>query len=241
MALLVTGGSGNLGKALVKTFPDCLYPTHSEMDITDQSAVFNFIKKHKPEIIIHAAALTGIPPCENNKDLAWMTNIGGTNHLISACLSHIPDCHFVYVSTACVFYGDRGSYTEQDLPYPKNYYALTKLIGEFVVNRLPKYLVIRTNFVAWQKWPHPKAFVDRFGTYLFAEGVARGVKEAVEANMEGIVHVVGDRKMSIYELAKLTTPAVEPMTLAEYDGPPLTVDMSLDTVRWKKYRIGETV
>ncbi|GFP23721.1 dTDP-4-dehydrorhamnose reductase [Candidatus Hakubella thermalkaliphila] len=69
--------------------------------------------------------------------------------------------------------------------------------------------------------------------------MARGVKEVIEENMHGVVHIVGDRKISVYELAKLTTPNVEPMTLAEYCGPPLTVDMSLDTIRWKRYKIGE--
>jgi len=28
------------------------------------------------------------------------------------------------------------------------------------------------------------------------------------------------------------------MALAEYQGPPLTVDMSLSTKRWRKYKIG---
>ncbi|MGC1709148.1 MAG: glycosyltransferase, partial [Nitrosotalea sp.] len=37
------------------------------------------------------------------------------------------------------------------------------------VNRLRDYLIIRTNFVSKKKWPYSKAFVDRFGTYLFAE------------------------------------------------------------------------
>ena len=57
--------------------------------------------------------------------------------------------------------------------------------------------------------------------------------------MTGIVHVVGDRKMSVLDLARITTPGVQPMTIDEYSGPPLTMDMSLDSKRWKKYRISE--
>ncbi len=53
----------------------------------------------------------------------------------------------------------------------------------------------------------------------------------------GIVHVVGDKKISVYELAKMTTPDVQPMTINDYSGPKLTMDMSLDTERWKKYKI----
>lgn len=51
------------------------------------------------------------------------------------------------------------------------------------------------------------------------------------------MHIVGDKKMLIFELAKLTTPDVQPMTIKEYFGPRLTMDMSLDTERWKKYKI----
>ena len=58
-----------------------------------------------------------------------------------------------------------------------------------------------------------------------------------QENISGIVHLVGDKKISMYELAKLTTPEIQPMTMNDYVGPQLTVDMSLDTNRWKKYKI----
>ena len=41
----------------------------------------------------------------------------------------------------------------------------------------------------------------------------------------------------MFELAKYTTPYIEPMTMTEYSGPNLTIDMSLDTKLWKKYNI----
>lgn len=40
----------------------------------------------------------------------------------------------------------------------------------------------------------------------------------VDAKLEGVVHIVGDRKMSVYELARMTADDVKPMTLAEYIG-----------------------
>ena len=103
--------------------------------------------------------------------------------------------------------------------------------------KLDKFLIIRTNFVARKKWPYPKAFTDRFGTYLFADDVAKGINEVIQKDMEGIVHIVGDKKMSMFELAKLTTPDIQPITTKEYSGPKLTIDMSLDTERWKKYSL----
>ena len=42
----------------------------------------------------------------------------------------------------------------------------------------------------------------------------------------------------MYELASLAgSKNVGKMTLDEYKGPPVTVDMSLSTKRWKQYKI----
>jgi len=144
------------------------------------------------------------------------------------------------VSTACVFDGHKEMYKESSIPYPENFYALTKLIGEHEVRRLGKYLIVRTNFVAKEKWPYPKAFTDRFGTYLFTDGVAKGIEQVQKEKLQGIVHIVGDKKISVFELAKMTTPEVKSMTINDYSGPKLTMDMSLDTERWKKYKISDS-
>lgn len=238
--ILITGGTGRLGRELVKDYLGSLAPTHSELDLCDREAVFEYITMSRPDLIIHTAAIADVKKCEEEKQFAWNSNVAGTENLVDACLEHIPGVYFVYISTACVFEGNRGLYKEVDLPYPKNFYGVTKLVGEYIVRRIPKFLIIRTNFVAKEKWPYPRAFTDRFGTYLFTGDVAKGIKEVIAENMERVIHIVGDRKMSMYELAKLTTTEVEPISLTEFDGPPLTVDMSLDTVIWKKYRLGES-
>jgi dTDP-4-dehydrorhamnose reductase len=235
--LLITGGSGKLGTALIKLFPHSLHPTHEELDLSDREFVFKYIAMNQPSLVVHTAALTGVRDCEEDKPKAWKSNVLGTGNLVDAFLKQGINVYFAYVSTACVFDGHRGFYTEEDIPYPENFYALTKLLGEFEVKKLPNYLIIRTNFVAKEKWRFPKAFADRYGTYLFAEDVARGIDDATKAGLQGIVHICGDRKMSMLELARLTTPEVQPMTLNEYNGPRLTIDMTLDTIRWKKYKI----
>jgi dTDP-4-dehydrorhamnose reductase len=152
-------------------------------------------------------------------------------------LQFCPDSLFVYISTASVFYGDTGDYTEYDVPNPKNFYSLTKLLGEFVVSEssLANWLIIRTNPVPRRKWSYPKAFTDRFGTYLYADDVAKAVQYVVDQKMRGIVHVCGDEKLSMFELARITTPEILPTTMREYVGPPLPVDMSLRSVRIRSF------
>ena len=238
MKSLITGGSGILGTELKKLFPDSLYPAHLEMDITNQEMVFDYFSKNEFDIIIHAAAMTNVRQCESEKNLAWKTNVDGTKNLVDATNHFKPNCKFIYVSTACVFDGHVGMYKENSIPDPENFYALTKLIGEQQMKNLKNYLIIRTNFVSRKSWPYPKAFTDRFGTYLFSNTVAEGIKDVIEENLTDIVHIVGDKKISMFELAKITTPSILPMTLTDYSGPPLTINMSLDTQRWKKYSLG---
>jgi dTDP-4-dehydrorhamnose reductase len=130
-------------------------------------------------------------------------------------------------------------YSETSLPNPANFYSLTKLIGETIVKSLSNHLIIRTNFIGKKKWPYEKAFTDRFGTYLFADDVAIGIKEIHESKQKGIIHLVGDKIFSMYELAKITTPEIKPMTLEDYSGPHLTINMTLDSINWKKYQISK--
>jgi len=235
--MLITGGSGALGIELKKIFPSSLVPDHNSLDITKKKDVFDYFKNHEIDTVIHAAALTKIRPCEENKELAWKTNVEGTKNLVDAVLELNHDVQFIYISTACVFDGHTGMYKESSIPYPENFYSLTKLVAEHEVNKLPNYLIIRTNFVPKKRWSYPKAFTDRFGTYLFAEDIAKGIRDVQKAEIRGVVHVVGDKKMSMFELANKTTPDILPMTIKDYSGPKLTMDMTLDSERWKKYKI----
>lgn len=240
--ILITGGTGKLGKELVRVFPTSVHPLHEELDVTDNEAVASFVNRVDPEIVIHCAALASVSGCEENRETAWNTNVEGTKNLVTSCSRLGNGCKFVYISTACVFHGDKGDYREDDIPYPKNFYSLTKLLGEFVVenSELKKPLIIRTNFMARESWPYPKAFIDRFGTYLFADDLALAIHSVLIQGHEGILHVCGEDRLSMYELARITTPDIQPMTLAEYSGPPLTVDMSLKSIRIPPFRISRS-
>jgi dTDP-4-dehydrorhamnose reductase len=239
MKILITGASGALGSSLKKIFRNAFCPTHKEMDITSPGPVSRVILGYKPDVLIHCAALVGIRECENDKKKAWLTNVEGTQNIVNALIKLTNNCYLVYMSTACVFAGENKKfYTEDDVPSPKNYYSITKLCGEMAARQYGNSCIIRTNFVPRQQWKYPKAFVDRFGTYLFAGQAAKGIFDICKKREKGIIHIVGDRRMSMYELALLAgSKNVGKMTLNEYDGPALTADMSLSTKRWKKYKI----
>lgn len=243
MSVLITGASGRLGKEMKKIFADALTPDSKALDITDNGMVDEYVERHKPEVIFHLAAMTSVPECEHDKKKAWRINVDGTKNLLGACAKHDKKCYFIYMSTACVFDGEKGGYREDDIPAPGSYYGITKLVAETAVDAAPlkKKLIIRANFVPKEKWPYEGAFTDRYGTYLFADVLARAIKEVYLAGQTGIIHLAGDRKLSMYDLAKMTTPGVTPISYAQFEKTVdyrLMVDMSLDSARWKKYKLG---
>jgi dTDP-4-dehydrorhamnose reductase len=234
---LVTGGSGVLGHALALTFPEADRPSKRELDITDEHSVRAYCSAQRPSAIVHAAALTDIGKCEANREAAWRTNVEGTENLLQHALAVAPDCFFIYISTAGVFRGDTGNYSEESRPDPVNYYGVTKFRAEQVVGKHSASCVIRTNFVRRGKWPHPYAFSDRFGTFLYDTGAAKGIREVFDAHVRGLVHVCGDQRLSLFEVARRTDSDVKPTTMNRYTGPPLAVDMSMTTRRWSPYSL----
>lgn len=248
--VLITGAHGLLGSEVSKFFPGALRPTHQELDVTDRKAVEDFISKNKPDMVVHLAAAVSPVKCEANKQWAWDTSVGATEHMVDACEVHVPGCYFVLMSTPCVFNGeDEAPKDEDHYMEPDSFYGYTKSVQEVVVERSKlKSLIIRGNFVGYKKWPYPKAFTDRKSNYLFSHQLARGISEVIAAEMTGRVHVLGDKVLSMFELARKCPDSqdVQPTTLDEYykQNPKsckLTKSMVMKSTKWKTYPIDEKI
>ena len=57
--ILVTGGTGLIGKYLQKEMPNAIYVGSSDYDLTKNEEVTKMFKKIQPKIVIHLAALVG--------------------------------------------------------------------------------------------------------------------------------------------------------------------------------------
>ncbi len=244
--ILFTGGTGRLGRAARKILPAALYPSRQEMDITKREMLRAYLGAKKPEVIVHLAAIASIPACEKDKPMAWRVNVEATRDLLAIARELETTKLFIYLQTACIFPGDDDAafYTEDSLPNPKHYYGLTKLVAEEAVRAYaePNFqtIVVRTNFTT-MPWEYPKAFIDRYGTYLFAQGVVKGLEEIIETKPDlPVIHLCGDKKISMYDYAVAGGSKVEKMSLADYTGPPLTVNMSLATNYWHPYKLEDS-
>jgi dTDP-4-dehydrorhamnose reductase len=117
---IVTGADGQLGRALLETFPDARGLTRADWDV-----------EYPPppgldaDLVLHAAAWTDVDGAEGDPQGAAAVNVGGVQH--AAALG----APLVVWSTDYVFDGTkRTPYVESDSPSPLSAYGRTKLHGE---------------------------------------------------------------------------------------------------------------
>jgi dTDP-4-dehydrorhamnose reductase len=153
--LLITGGTGVLGAALVKEL-SCIYdcvplgknstPNNGDRaDLTDQKECINILNKFCPDIIIHAAALTDVDGCEKKPINAFQINVQSTRYIVDWVLKQNNNIKLIYISTDSV-YDDCESGCNEDKTLPGNVYSLTKLWAEDIVSKVEDSLILRTNF-----------------------------------------------------------------------------------------------
>lgn len=233
--ILLTGGSGRLGTELQALLKGVQAPPSSELDITQRESVEAAFKKYRPELIVHGAAYTNVLKAESEREQCWRVNVEGTRNIVRTALK--ADVPVVYISTDYVFWGDKGNYTEDDIPGPvRNYYSLTKLLAEQSVAVLKEYLVIRTSFRPRQ-WQYPVAFQDVFTSQDYVDIVAPEISEAISHFKKiepGIVHIGTERK-SVYDLAVRRKPDVG-ASFKKDAAVELPDDVSLNCEKWQNLK-----
>ena len=236
MRILLTGGSGLLGTELLRLQPDLVAPSRDELDVTDAVAVEACVSSLRPDVILHAAAVTDNRVIEANPVSALDVNIQGTVNLAKACLG--TRTRLVFLSTDYVYKGDHGDYAETSEVLPSNLYAWTKLAGEAAVRTVPNHLIIRTSFGNTQ-FDYPKAFTDKWSSKEYVDVLAPEILQAARSPLTGIVNI-GGPKRTIFEYARERNPDVEAIERGQspHSSP---ADTSLDLTRWSDYKQGRGI
>lgn len=149
MRVLVTGVSGQVGRALLSTLRhhDPIAAGRSVIDLSQPDTCHLVLDRLNPEIIVNAAAYTAVDQAESQSDLATLVNVAAPTAIARWAADHgVPFIHF---STDYVFDGQGSApWRETDRPAPLSVYGWTKLRGEKSVQAAGgKHLIVRTSWV----------------------------------------------------------------------------------------------
>ena len=147
--ILVTGGSGQLARALGVALGDLPHRVvgRPEFDFDRPETLAALLRAARPALLINAAAYTAVDRAEQEPEAAERANHTGPAILARLCAEMGIAC--LHVSTDYVFDGAKGEpYTEDDPPNPTGVYGASKRRGEVaVLAACPQAIVLRTSWV----------------------------------------------------------------------------------------------
>ena len=182
------------------------------VNLTDSQLVEQGIRRVKPDLVIHSAAMSDVDACEQNPSAAFEVNAGAVEKIAKACAS--VGAILIAISTDYVFDGRSPlPYREEDPTHPLSVYARSKLEGEEAALRnVPRCLVLRVsglfgsgrpNFVSsamenFHKGRPVKVVTDQRNSPSYTLDLAEAIRRLVdrlsknpeEASPEGCLHGV---------------------------------------------------
>src|SRR5438093_547639 len=178
MRILITGGQGQLGRALQIALEgeDVTALSHAELDVTDPNQVRDALERLRPHTVVHTAAWTDTAGCEADPARATRENGEAPGLVAEACQE--SGAIIVYISSNEVFDGEkRAPYVVDDTPNSINAYGRSKLDGELRVRAaLKRHCVVRTS---WLYGPGRISFPEKILAAARERGALRLVTDEV--------------------------------------------------------------
>lgn len=222
MNILITGCNGQLGNEmrnyaiangewLVANGIQLYYTDVAELDITNLSAVQDFVRECQIDVIVNCAAYTNVDKAEDDEATAYLINATAVENLGKS------GARVIHVSTDYVFDGTAYlPYTEDQAACPNTAYGRTKRAGEeLLLAACPEAIIIRT---AWLYSPYGNNFVktmlrlgnerdslnvvfDQIGTPTYAADLATAIFGFLQAEewYAGIYHFSNEGVCSWYD------------------------------------------
>jgi len=223
--VLVLGGSGLLGEALVRELQargaSFRAPRRGEFDLFETERIGENVDRIRPAAVINAAAFTDVARAERPEE---RRAVDALNRDAPAALAEhcsrrgLP---LVHVSTDYVFDGAaRRPYRENDPVRPLQVYGRSKLAGEIAVSEvLAAAVVVRTSTLygpGRRRRPHYVDAVLRqaretgrlrvvrrpVSSPTYAPDLAAAILELLDRGARGLFHVVNGGACSRLELAR---------------------------------------
>lgn len=200
--VLITGAGGQVGRSLLETRPDsfeAIACAHADVDIGSGEAVQGCIERHRPAVIINAAAYTAVDKAESEPEVAQRINAEGPGHLAAAARQ--CGARLIHISTDFVFDGAASvPYRPDSATHPLSVYGRTKRDGERAVleNLAEHSTIVRT---AWVYAAAGANFVRTMLRIMRASGGVRvvadqvGTPTAARGLAEVLWHIAGNAEI----------------------------------------------
>lgn len=218
--ILVTGANGQLGYDVIRELKsrdiECIGTTRKEFDIVNENEVHDYIRKIKPNVIIHCAAYTDVDRAEDEEKVCTKVNVNATEYIAKICRE--IDAKMIYISTDYVYDGKGNKPFEVDEHIgPTSVYGKTKYEGELKVQEiLNKYFIVRiswvfgingNNFVKTilrlgQEKDEINVVCDQIGSPTYTVDLAKLLCDMIETEKYGIYNASNEGFCSWAELAE---------------------------------------
>ena len=225
MKVLVTGANGQLGNELRELSGEYnqlefLFTDEAELDITNETKIFELFETFRPEVVINCAAYTAVDKAETEEQTAYLINSTAPGLLSKASAKY--GTLLIHISTDYVFDGKSWLPYSEDVPInPLSVYGKSKAAGEEAVHKTAKNaFIIRTswlyssfgnNFVKTiLRYAKERGFLnivfDQIGTPTYARDLAKTVLEIIPSALKSsgvtVYHFSNEGVISWYDFAK---------------------------------------
>ena len=135
----------------------------ADIDLCDESSLYNFVAMHKPDLVVHLAAHAGVR-ISMDHPLAYITNnIAGTQNLINAC-ELVGVENVLYASTSCTMEGNPLPWSpDEKLGKQLSPYGFSKQTNEnqFLISKIKNAVCLRF-FTVYGPWGRPDMALFNF-------------------------------------------------------------------------------
>lgn len=221
MRILLTGASGYLGGAMVRTLealqpewdvhctlfsivPSDDMPNSHHMDLREESSVTRVMDKVQPQVIFHTAALN-----QGDAQEMYDTNARGSGYIARAAAQ--CNARLIHLSSDVIFDGTRGHYNEEDTPNPITPYAVSKADAETnVLASGANAVLVRTSLLygfkpvdprtrAVLRGEMPRLFTDEMRCPVWVFTLSQALLELAGIEYRGILNIAGTQALSRYD------------------------------------------
>ena len=218
MKVLILGGTGLLGKALVREWhdDDVLAMGSRDVDIRDATRVQEVVGEVRPDWTVLAAAYTDVDGCESHPEVALAVNRDGAANVALAAKQ--IRAKVIFLSSDYVFDGKKTTpYEIDDQRNPQGMYGTSKAQAEVkLLDILSDCCIARTSWVfgAGGKCfpdtilrlaanrPALDVVNDQRGCPTYTVDLARTIMQLCRKNASGIVHVTNAGDCTWFEFAR---------------------------------------